>query len=244
MGLCPGTDPDKQKYRKSIKNLKLVLEGKKSSALRSIKKEMEIASKRQDFERAAELRDRLGSLERVLENAKVIKETENYGKLKENLKLLFKRNISRIEGYDISNIQGTKATGSMVVFIDGFPKKEYYRKFKIRLPEKPNDTAMIKEVLERRADHKEWPFPDLILIDGGKGQLSSGLGLKKEIKAKFCALAKKHNELFVEGEEKPILLKDAPKDLANLILRIRDEAHRFAIAYHKRLRRSNLLNEH
>ncbi len=126
----------------------------------------------------------------------------------------------------------------MVVFINGKPEKNLYRKFKIKHTNsaKPNDTAMIKEVLRRRIKHKEWPLPDLFLIDGGKPQLSAAKEVIKNIPV--IALAKRNNELFID--KKPILLKDMPREISNLILQLRDEAHRFAITYHKKLREIDL----
>jgi len=108
---------------------------------------------------------------------------------------------------------------------------------------------MIKEVLSRRLRHPEWPYPDLILIDGGLAQLNAALQCLKWTpptrhpfkQVKVIALAKKKNELFVENREKPILLKSLPREIFNLILQLRDEAHRFAISYHKKLRAKALL---
>jgi len=126
----------------------------------------------------------------------------------------------------------------MVTFINGKPDKNFYRKFKIKISGKPDDIAMLKEVLNRRFKHPEWPFPDLILIDGGRAQLNAGLrcltpGVKH---LEIITLAKRKNELFIRGQEKPILLKSLPREIFNLILQLRDEAHRFAISYHKKLR--------
>jgi excinuclease ABC subunit C len=100
--------------------------------------------------------------------------------------------------------------------------------------------AMIKEVLNRRFSHPEWGWPDLILIDGGKAQLNaavSSIGYPvSRKKIPVMALAKRENELFLEGEKEPLLLKNLPRDIFNLILQLRDEAHRFAITYHRKLR--------
>ncbi len=162
---------------------------------------------------------------------------------------------TRIEGYDISNIQGTAATGSMVVFVKGVPRKSDYRRFRIRTVEGADDYAMMQEVLRRRFKRaiegraggspklKEadvWTIlPDLIIIDGGKGQLNATLevleehGLKDEVPA--VGLAKKREEIFLPGRSEPLVL---PRDSQGLYLlqRIRDEAHRFALGYHRQLR--------
>ncbi len=143
----------------------------------------------------------------------------------------------RIEAYDVSNIQGKDATGSMVTFINGKPNKNLYRRFKIKFSNKPNDTAMLKQVLLRRLNHPEWGLPDLILIDGGKAQLNAALSVTK---IPAMALAKRRNELYMKNLEKPILLKTLPREVFNLILQLRDEAHRFARKYHLKLREIDL----
>ena len=158
-----------------------------------------------------------------------------------------KNKISRIEAYDISNIQGKEATGSMVTFINDLPDKNFYRRFKIKVAGKPNDIAMIKECLTRRFGHPEWGFPDLILIDGGKPQLNVAVNSKLQItnykQIKVIAIAKKENKLFIEDQRNPVLLKSLSREIFNLILQLRDEAHRFAISYHRKLRKRVLLEE-
>lgn len=144
-----------------------------------------------------------------------------------------------IEAYDISNIQGQEATGSMVTFINGKPDKNFYRRFKIKGAAKPNDVAMLKEVLSRRLKHKEWPYPDLILIDGGIAQFNCAK-LRLAQRIKVMSLAKKENKLYIDGQKNPILLSSLPQEFSNLILRARDEAHRFARAYHHYLRNKAL----
>jgi len=134
----------------------------------------------------------------------------------------------------------------MVTFINGLPDKNFYRRFKIKVAGKPNDIAMIKEVLRRRLKHLEWSWPNLILIDGGKAQLNAVTSIINRHKSaksaliSVLALAKKENKLFIEGKEKPISLKNLPREIFNLILQLRDEAHRFARKYHLRLREIDL----
>ncbi len=238
LNLCPGPNPDIKEYKKNIKNLKDFLRGKKKAVIKNLKKEMEEASQKENYEKAAETRDKIEALERVISHAKVIrpKREIEYKKIEKELKKIFKKKIKKVEAYDISNIQGQKATGSMIVFIKGKPSKNLYRRFKIKAEGKPNDTAMIKEMLKRRFKHKEWGYPDLILIDGGKGQLNAALSETPK-KIPVSALAKKENKLFIENKKEPLLLKDLPKELSNMILYLRDEAHRFAITYHRKLRK-------
>lgn len=250
INLCPGPNPNIKEYNQSLNKLALVLQGKRSSVLNALRKEMLQASKKQEFERAGRTKEQITSLERIMTNAKILDRkstTEtNWQDTEKILKKILgtKNNISRIEIYDISNIQGKMATGSMVVFIDGKPSKNYYRKFRIKLHDTPNDIAMLKETLTRRLGHPEWPMPNLILIDGGKAQLNAGLSIKSIspfIKnTKIISLAKRNNALFIEKKKEPILLKESPQIVSNLILFMRDEAHRFAITYHKKLRETYL----
>jgi len=250
LGLCPGPHPDKKKYLKDVKNLISVLKGKRSSVLKNLKKEMYSASETKDYEKAGEIRDQLRALEKILSHAKIFEKDkvikDNWGKTEKELKeiLKTKSKISRIEAYDVSNIQGQKATGSMVTFIKGKPDKNLYRRFKIKISQKPNDVAMIKEILERRLKHLEWCLPELILIDGGIAQLNAAVRIKNResrIKnIKVMAIAKKKNELYIENKKRPILLKKLPREIFNLILQLRDEAHRFAIIYHRKIRKKDL----
>lgn len=157
---------------------------------------------------------------------------------------------NRIECYDISHIQGTNTVASMVVFQNGLPKKTAYRKFKIKSTEgKPDDFLSMKEVLSRRLSRlgePKWEKPDLIIIDGGKGQLSSVMQIVEEMGVKvgkggidFVSLAKREEEVFLPNQSDSILL---PRDsnALYLIQRIRDEAHRFAITFHRDLRSKKL----
>lgn len=171
----------------------------------------------------------------------------------------------RIEAYDISNIKGTLPTAAMVVVVDGKPKRSEYRKFKIAFGETPNDVAMMKEVLRRRFLHvrhpmlnaetsdvgrvkDRWPLPDLILLDGGKGQLNAGLAVLHELglAVPIAALAKREEELFVPsgvGRTSNTLasIRLPPTSPALFLLqRLRDEAHRFTLAYHQLLRKKRM----
>ncbi|MCX8094634.1 MAG: excinuclease ABC subunit UvrC [Caldisericia bacterium] len=151
-----------------------------------------------------------------------------------------------IEGYDISNIMGQYAVGSLVVFHNGLPKKEYYRKFKIKFTKGPDDYGMLKEVFLRRFSHvgdKKFSWePDLILIDGGRGQLNVAVKIKRELnlKYKFISIAKENEIIYFEDFENEIIL---PKnsDVLHLFQKIRDEAHRFAKSYFEKLLREGEL---
>lgn len=157
-------------------------------------------------------------------------------------KLKLKNFPYRMECYDISHIQGTNTVASMVTFINGVPKKSEYRKFKVKMTEgKPDDFLSMKEVLTRRLKRlgeEKWAKPDLIIIDGGKGQLSSVMEIIKGLGVEgidVVSLAKRNEEVFLPEQSKSVLL---PRNSSALFLfqRIRDEAHRFAITYHRNLR--------
>jgi excinuclease ABC subunit C len=156
--------------------------------------------------------------------------------------LKLKNPPQRLEAYDISNIQGTSAVGSMVVFEKGKPKPAHYRRFKIKTVEGANDYAMLQEVLRRRFKHAgksgasakdTWTIlPDLVLIDGGKGQLNAALSTLEEtgVRVAIASLAKEHEEIFLPRRKEPVVLPRSSPGL-QLLQRLRDEAHRFAINY-------------
>lgn len=202
-------------------------------------KEINIRLPKSDFEKSV--------IEFANENAKehlrkIVSPTKNntLNKIKELLNL--NKIPEYIEGYDISNIMGQYAVGSLVVFHNGFPKKEFYRKFKIKFTKGPDDYGMLKEVFLRRFSHvKDEKFswePDLILIDGGKGQLNIALKVKRDLNLpyKFISIAKENELLYFEDFENEIVLP-RNSDVLQLFQRIRDEAHRFAKSYFEKLLR-------
>lgn len=148
-------------------------------------------------------------------------------------------NYLRVEGYDVSNLQGTLATGSMVVFEGGLPNKNEYRKFKIKTVEGQNDVASLTEVLKRRMRHKEWPLPDLILLDGGKGQLKAAKGFDIPTIA-LAKIGDSDGKLFTKFSKNYAQLSKLPKEIAHLLIKVRDESHRFAISYNKQRRIKNI----
>jgi excinuclease ABC subunit C len=185
------------------------------------------------------------------------KSVEALAELQEHLELA--QPPARIECYDISNIQGQAATGSMVVFVKGVPRKSDYRRFKIRTVEGADDYAMMQEVLRRRfrravretREKRKWVkdeawtmLPDLVVVDGGKGQLNAALEVLDEYDLReavpVVGLAKEREEIFVPDRSEPILLPRGSQGLF-LVQRIRDEAHRFALQYHRRLREKKTL---
>ncbi len=145
----------------------------------------------------------------------------------------------RIEAYDISNTQGALAVGSLVVFEGGAPKKSDYKRYRIKTVPGPDDFSMLREVFRRRlAKAEELPLPDLMLIDGGRGQLNVGLQVAEELKIEhlpMVGLAKEHELVFHPDREAPIALPEASR-ARHLLQQVRDEAHRFGLAYHRKLR--------
>ncbi len=176
------------------------------------------------------------SIKRKYEEKRTVKAVE---KLAEYLDL--DTDPAHIEGFDISNIQGTDPVASLVVFKEGRASKSDYRRFKIRHKEGPDDFAMMKEVVHRRYRrllNEDRKLPDLILIDGGKGQLNAALKALEELgitEIQILGLAKREEEVFIPDREEPIII---PKnsDALHLLQRVRDEAHRFAVNYHRKLR--------
>lgn len=234
MGLCPGTcigAVSKREYMKTIRAVKLIFEGKKDRIIRSLEQEMERASKALAFEKAARLRGQIFSLKHIQDVALIRDADFGFPQAKEE--------PFRIEGYDISNISGTSAVGSMVVFTNGKPNPEQYRKFKIKTFKTANDVGMLAEVLRRRLRHREWPLPGVFLIDGGKGQVSAVRGVLDEVGLRIPVVG------IAKGPErkKNEFVGTLPDGLSERILvRVRDEAHRFAISYYRALHRARSLS--
>jgi excinuclease ABC subunit C len=144
----------------------------------------------------------------------------------------------RIECTDISNISGTLAVGSLITFVNGQPRRAEYKRFRIRSVEGADDYAMLREVLRRRLARSEWALPDLLLIDGGRGQLTAGLLAAKDAglpELPLASLAKEEELLFRPGRPQPIRLPDGSRG-KHLLQQVRDETHRFALTYHQTLR--------
>jgi excinuclease ABC subunit C len=232
IGLCPGTCVgaiSRKDYLKTIANLKLFLQGKKARVVKNLERDMRIAGKNLEFEAAEKLRRQIFSLKHIEDTALVSDS---------GIVLPVPGNTAarplRIEGYDISNISGTSAVGSMVVFEDGKPNKNEYRKFKIRTVAGPNDVGMLTEVLVRRFRHDDWMSPDLILIDGGMPQVNATYRAMRAAGRKIPIVG------LAKGPERKRndIIGAVPKNVSlKTLIRVRDEAHRFAIKYHKALRR-------
>jgi len=239
LGRCPGPYAgaiSKKDYRKNIRGIEMILEGKKKSLVKKLEKEMKEHSKKHEFEKAAELRNKIFALRHIQDVALISNESIQ-------LAPSHPCDFFRIEGYDISNVGGDFAVGSMVVFTSKKPDKSQYRKFKIKTVPGINDVGMIREVLTRRLKN-DWPLPNLILIDGGKGHLNAAENILKEFKwdIPVAALAKgptrKKMDLYYTKNAHQCF--EIISDIV-LLEKIRNEAHRFAIAYHRKRRRSEWL---
>lgn len=235
-------------YKNNVRAIKNILSGQRVSLVKKLEKEMTQKGEQNSFEEAIKLRNQIEKIKQVFENAQIIHGLNNkypggLDQLTKSLDLPIRP--TRIEGYDISNIQGEFATGAMVVFTDGEPDRNQYRKFKIN-GNVPGDTAMLQEMLIRRFKHSEWQFPNLILTDGGKSQLNAANIVLQSLHLEIPIIALTKNEkhigdhILTTTRTDEIKLAKLPKDARNIILHIDAEAHRFAINYYRKLHKSQL----
>lgn len=258
LGLCPcpvtlDTQEKRKQYRTDIFRIIKFLNGRAEDVIKDLERERGSFSKGENFEKASEVQKQIDAIDLITSPFYKPFEFETNPHLKNqlrteeinDLKRYLNENgvevgkLARIECFDVSNTSGTNATGSMVTFINGEKDTSFYRHFKIRKPPKviPNDYEMMKEVVRRRLTHLEdWGTPDLIIVDGGKGHVSSAQSVLSEenVKIRLIGLAKRE-ELIVTSDLRIVRLSRSSHAL-NLIRRVRDEAHRFAINYHKKLR--------
>lgn len=265
LGLCPGLEAGMtslEDYRRNLRQLILYLTGKRKKLVKEIEKYMKDAAKSKDYEAAAYFRNQLYALKN-LEQQIIFGDRERMDISKDNglvgLAELAKLESlpRRIEGFDISHMSGTDNVASMVVFTNGVPDKGQYRKFKMRIPGN-NDFAHMNEAITRRLSPKnvkQWGLPDLLLIDGGKGQV--GAAFEAMIAAghdlPMIGLAKRNEEIILPTTEQGKIVDlqtislSHSDDALKLLMRIRDESHRFAVSYHSVLKRNrqkaNLLEE-
>jgi excinuclease ABC subunit C len=247
LGFCPGPYSDaisKIDYKKNIHGIEMILQGKKKRLISTLEKEMLAHSKMDEFEKAAVLRNKIFALGHIRDVALMSREFDGESSSAAG-------SAMRIEAYDISNISGTDAVGSMVVFTDGQSDKSQYRKFKIKTVEGSNDVAMMKEVLSRRFNN-DWAMPDLVLLDGGlghvnmAGELVTELGLDVLIIGVAKGKTRKNLNLQFSISNK-FPMSQFPKELQaflsddNSVKSIMDEAHRFAITFHRKLRGKSAL---
>lgn len=246
----------KEEYRKDIRRLQMFLEGKKSRLLSQMRREMTAASKALAFEKAARLRDEIQMLETLDDRGELdthaqpevfqIDPKKGLAGLRKVLQL--KETPRTIEGVDIAHLGGGQTVASLVQFIDGLPFKPGYRRYKIRDVDGVDDFASIHEVVARRfkkLDDGNETFPDILVIDGGKGQLNASLSAFDELKIDppiVISLAKQNEEIYRPGTSQPLILSKHSFAL-RLLQYIRDESHRFAQHYHHILRRKTTFGE-
>ncbi|MBR2588882.1 GIY-YIG nuclease family protein [Candidatus Saccharibacteria bacterium] len=256
LGLTPGIEVGRttaKDYKKDLRKLIRYLEGGREKLIREIEREMKVEAAQGNYERAAELRNQYfglkGLKKKIVFSDKEFLDISSDQALKELQKLLNLENPPRrIEGYDISHEQGTNVVASMVVFVNGVSDRSEYRKFKMR-KQKNDDTGNMRETLERRLKHTEWEYPDLIILDGGEGQINAVKDLLSEKKIPVIGRNKSGDHtrnasvhlIIPEGEGYRSEYLSTSSHLAKLIARIDDEAHRFAITYHRLLKNKTML---
>lgn len=245
----------KRSYRLNIFRIIKLFNGKTHSLRSDMEKEMKKYIKDLDFESAQATKEQLQFLGNLSTYAAADEMLKDANQIKQNMRVqvdslrsslkpyfLSPLSISKIEAYDISNFQGDSAVGSQIVFIAGLPEKSLYKRYKIKTVRGINDAAMMSEVLSRRFKHREWPYPDLILVDGGKAQVAAGLKIltAHNLHIPMIGLAKRFEKVLVRKAKIFVEAKISPAALI-LLKRIRDEAHRFALSYHRQ--RFKLLTE-
>jgi excinuclease ABC subunit C len=245
----------RDEYRRQIRRLCLVLEGHKDRLLKELEQSMQEASAKLNFEKAARLRDEIASLKSLGLRGDVDKDVQpevfhiepRKGSIGLRKVLGLAETPRTIEGIDIAHLDGQDMVASLVSFIDGLPFKPNYRRYKIKSVEGIDDFASIREVISRRFRNprhgeEEQVFPDILLIDGGKGQLNAALEVFRMLgKEPPCliSLAKQEEEIYRPGDAEPLRLSRHSAAL-RLVQYVRDEAHRFAQHYHHLLRRKKM----
>ncbi len=240
----------KEEYRNDMRRLRMFLDGKKDRLLKDMEKDMQLASKNQLFEKAARIRDDIQSLKTLNLRGNLedhaqpevfyVDPKKGVAGLKQVLKM--STLPRRIEGIDIAHLQGGETVASLVQFIDGLPFKHGYKRYKIKSVEGIDDFASMREVVTRRfrrLQQEGEAFPDLLLIDGGKGQLNAVMETFADLQISppmTISLAKREEEIYVPGQAEPHRLSRHAYAL-RLLQYIRDESHRFAQHYHHMLRK-------
>ena len=260
LGLTPGIEIGKStpaEYKKNLRKLIRYLEGNRQKLISEIEKEMKKASALGEYEQAAELRNQYFGLKGL--RKKIVFSDKEFLDISSDQALIQLQKIlnlpeppRRIEGYDISHEQGTNVVASMVVFVNGVSDRSEYRKFKLR-HQKNDDTANMREIIERRLKHQEWDLPDLIILDGAEGQISAVVDLLTDMNIPVIGRDKSGDH--TKNADVVIVIPDKAGNqlsfrhevlppsshIAKLIARIDEEAHRFAITYHRLLKRKTML---
>jgi len=233
IGLCPGVcsgEVTKQEYRRTVRHIVLLFEGKKKQLIAALNKEMRAAAKEEEFEQAKELQRQMYALQHI-QDVSLIKDEYRSTTLTAGRPY-------RIESYDIAHLQGSAAVGVMTVVASGEAQKSEYRKFKIKSAKAGDDAGALREVLSRRLGHDEWPLPRIIVVDGGAAQINAAQRVLAEYSMSIPVVGvvkdEKHRPRNIIGDRE--LIKDRERD----ILLANAESHRFAIGYHRKTSRKNL----
>jgi len=271
LGMDPGLEEGKtslEEYRKNLRKLIAVIEGRRKTIIKVLERDMKRAAKAKEFEQAAKLRNQLAWLQgldkQVIFSDKEFLDISKDHALNELVNLLsIEKYPFRIEGYDVSHMQGTDVVASMVVFTNGVSNKAEYRKFKTKIDHN-NDFYNMHETIKRRLSEKNrklWGLPSLVLIDGGKGQLDAAIRARDEAGCStipFIGLAKREEQIVLQNKKSGVILNKLSMqglggfstesedftlinlphntNLVKLLQRIRDESHRFAVTYHSVLK--------
>lgn len=264
---CPSaikTKEEKAKYKKNIRHLVGVLSRKTSAVRRSLVNQMQKLAEKNLFEEAAEIRDQITKLDYItrayhpissfLENPNLVSDIRRQEliSLKQILTSLPRRqaghfpflpSVSHIECFDASHTGMINPTVGMVTFINGEPDKNFYRKFRIKDKNSSDDLSFLEEALRRRFKHVDWGMPDLVVIDGGKTQVGRAREVLESLNMKIpvVGVVKPFDDLVIPHHE-GFLIKRVRGPAQRLLQRLRDEAHRFALSYHRKLRKRNFLN--
>lgn len=228
IGLYP-EDGDRQEYLRTIRHIRLFFEGRKQIILNDLEKEMMKSAKEEDFEKALGIKKKIYALQHIQDVALIKDENRIYRD---------ERSV-RIEAYDIAHLQGDDMVGVMTVIEGGIPNKNEYRKFKIKSVTGSNDPAALKEMLERRLGHPEWPYPQVIVVDGSTAQKNAAEHVLKKTGVSIPVVA-----VVKDDRHKPVRLIAAKKLLTqheHAILLANAESHRFSITYHKQKRTKSFL---
>ncbi|OGH38552.1 hypothetical protein A3F59_01950 [Candidatus Roizmanbacteria bacterium RIFCSPHIGHO2_12_FULL_38_13] len=244
---------EKKRYKSNIRQAIKVLKGNIEVVSKDLYRQIELLTKQKKFEEAIPYRNRLYRLEGLVSHQRFDTDQDEYYNMSEKfmngLEHLLKQffptinNLSRIECYDISNLNFENATASMVVFTNGLSDKKEYKRFKIKNKKAQSDFEMIEEVIERRLKHKSWKWPDLLVIDGGKPQVRSVLKVMKKASSNIpmIGIAKRPDRLIIATDNLFSIRPPSGHPGFKLLQALRDESHRFARSYHLKLRRKKML---
>lgn len=228
IGLYPGVQSNAE-YRRTIRHIRLFFEGKKDKVIKELERDMIRAAKEERFEDASELKRRIFSLQHI----------QDVALIKDDLRVYRDDRTIRIEAYDIAHLGGDDMVGVMTVVAGEEPKREEYRKFKINSVTGANDTAALREVLDRRLAHAEWPYPEIVVVDGSTAQKNAAERVLRKAGLVIPVVA-----VVKDDRHRPVRIL-APASIRelheNAILLANAESHRFALAYHTNRRAKRML---